>query len=473
MDSERRGERRVDGDEERGAPTSDAPVAVELDGVRKRYGETTAVDGVDLAVREGEFFTLVGPSGCGKTTLLRLVAGFESPTAGTVRFDDADVSGVPPENRDVGVVFQNYALFPHMTVGENVAYGLNFTDPPGGISREERVRELLELVDLAGTADRDPDSLSGGQRQRVAMARALAPGPDVLLLDEPMSALDAQLRERLRVQIKAIQRELAITTVYVTHDQEEALAVSDRVAVMRAGATEQVAPPRTVYCRPATRFVAEFVGDNNVFDGTVTEITEPNRQPTAGEKRRGPSGTPGRIGSSGSTADRVSGGGDASDGERASSGGDASDGDPPSVESHVSTGTDRTIERDKTRPGGESPQETKGVNDRAAKPRIAVVDLDGDHLRIGVGDEPNGSEGVGVGDRVTFCVRPEALRVGVDDGPNVLRAAVESAEFLGETTRVHLDWGGRELLVRTREPVTGEVAVGFDPWDAHVVDTSE
>ena len=471
MGSERRGGRRVDGDEERDAPTSDvltsdaptsdAAVAVELDGVRKRYGETTAVDGVDLAVREGEFFTLVGPSGCGKTTLLRLVAGFESPTAGTVRFDSADVSGVPPEDRDVGVVFQNYALFPHMTVGENVAYGLNFTDPPGGVSREERVRELLELVDLAGTADRDPDSLSGGQRQRVAMARALAPGPDVLLLDEPMSALDAQLRERLRVQIKAIQRELAITTVYVTHDQEEALAVSDRVAVMRAGATEQVAPPRTVYRRPATRFVAEFVGDNNGFDGTVTEITEPNRQPTAEEKRRGPSGTPGPIGSSGSTADRVSGGGDASDGDRSS------------VESHVSTGTDRTIERDKTRPGGESPQETKGVNDRAAKPRIAVVDLDGDHLRIGVGDEPNGSEGGGVGDRVTFCVRPEALRVGVEGGPNALRATVESAEFLGETTRVHLDWGGRELLVRTREPVTGEVAVGFDPWDAHVVDTSE
>ncbi|MGM0683070.1 MAG: ABC transporter ATP-binding protein, partial [Halobacteriota archaeon] len=254
------------------AATDRAPPAVELDGVTKRYGDTAAVDDVSLRVREGEFFTLVGPSGCGKTTTLRLIAGFEEPTAGTVRFFGESVAGVPPEDRDVGVVFQNYALFPHMTVGENVAYGLNFADPPGGVTRDERVAELLELVDLPDAADRDPESLSGGQQQRVAMARALAPGPDVLLLDEPMSALDAQLRERLRVQVRTIQSELGITTVYVTHDQEEALAISDRVAVMRDGAPEQIAPPRTVYREPATRFVAEFVGDNNVFAGRTTDV---------------------------------------------------------------------------------------------------------------------------------------------------------------------------------------------------------
>ena len=248
---------------------TDSPVAVELDGVTKRYGETAAVDGVRFRVREGEFFTLVGPSGCGKTTTLRLIAGFEAPTEGAVRFAGESVAGVPPEDRDVGVVFQSYALFPHMTVGENVAYGLNFADPPEGVTRDERVAELLELVDLPGAADRDPESLSGGQQQRIAMARALAPGPDVLLLDEPMSALDARLRERLRAQVKRIQSELGITTIYVTHDQEEALAVSDRVAVMNDGTPEQVAEPRTVYREPATRFVAEFVGDNNVFAGRV------------------------------------------------------------------------------------------------------------------------------------------------------------------------------------------------------------
>ena len=419
------------------SPGPDAPVAVELEGVTKRYGDTVAVDDVDLAVREGEFFTLVGPSGCGKTTTLRLVAGFETPTAGTVRFDGADVSDVPPEDRNVGVVFQNYALFPHMTVEENVAYGLNFADPPGGVSREERVRELLELVDLEGTADRDPDSLSGGQQQRVALARALAPGPDVLLLDEPMSALDARLRERLRVQVKAIQTELGITTIYVTHDQEEALAISDRVAVMRAGVPEQVAPPRTVYRRPATRFVAEFVGDNNVFDGTVTEIVE--------------------------------------------TGGDGSTADLEPIHEQLSSGNERRYKVGEGRPGEGSPLEAKGVEKSGKSTRTATVDVGGESLRIGVdGTAREGGErrvdadgDLAVGDRVAFCVRPEALRVGVDGGPNVLRTTVESAEFLGETTRVHLDWGGRELLVRTLDPVAGEVAVGFDPRDAHVIDTYE
>jgi thiamine transport system ATP-binding protein len=370
------------------AANTDRPPAVELDGVTKRYGDAVAVDDVSLRVREGEFFTLVGPSGCGKTTTLRLIAGFEGPTAGTVRFSGDSVAGVPPEDRDVGVVFQNYALFPHMTVGENVGYGLNFADPPGGVTRDERVAELLELVDLPDAADRDPESLSGGQRQRVAMARALAPGPDILLLDEPMSALDAQLRERLRLQVREIQSELSITTVYVTHDQEEALAISDRVAVMRDGAPEQIAPPRTVYREPATRFVAEFVGDNNVFAGRVTDLA----------------------------------GGGADGGAR--DGNAANDGD-------VST---------------------------------AAVDVGDETLRVRV----DAAGDLAVGDRLTFCVRPEYLRI--DDGESRLAATVASAEFLGETTRVTLDWGGRDLVVRTRDPLSGEVVVGFDPEDAHVID---
>jgi len=245
-------------------------VDVHLDGVTRAYEDVTALDDVTLDVADGEFFTLVGPSGCGKTTTLRLIAGFESPTAGTVRFGERDVAGVPPEDRDVGIVFQNYALFPHMTVAENVGYGLRFRDPPAGRTRRERVDELLELVDLPGMGDRMPDELSGGQQQRVALARALAPEPQLLLLDEPMSALDARLRERLRVQVKHIQSALDITTVYVTHDQAEALAISDRVAVMNDGRVEQVGSPEAVYREPATRFVAAFVGDNNLFEGVVS-----------------------------------------------------------------------------------------------------------------------------------------------------------------------------------------------------------
>jgi len=240
-----------------------------LEGVSKRYDGTVALEGIDLTIRDGEFFTLVGPSGCGKTTTLRTVAGFETPTEGAVRFDDQEMAGVPPEDRDVGVVFQSYALFPHMSVAENVGYGLRFREPPDGLTVDERVRELLELVDLAGAGDRDPEELSGGQRQRVALARALAPAPDLLLLDEPLSALDARLRESLRRQITRIQSDLEITTVYVTHDQAEALAISDRVAVMNGGRIEQVGRPQEIYRAPATRFVAEFVGDNNVLEGAV------------------------------------------------------------------------------------------------------------------------------------------------------------------------------------------------------------
>ena len=246
------------------------PATVTLSNVRKAYGDTVALDDIDVEIGAGEFFTLVGPSGCGKTTTLRTIAGFERPTRGTVQIDGRDVTGVPPEERGVGVVFQHYALFPHMSVAENVGYGLRFTDPPGGGSTDDRVAELLELVGLPDAGDREPESLSGGQRQRVALARALAPGPRLLLLDEPLSALDAQLRDRLRRTVRRIQRELGITTVYVTHDQAEALAISDRVAVVSDGTVEQVAAPRRLYRRPATRFVAEFVGDNNVFTGRVT-----------------------------------------------------------------------------------------------------------------------------------------------------------------------------------------------------------
>ncbi len=242
---------------------------VTLDGVSVEFGDVSALRDVSLDVASGEFFTLVGPSGCGKTTTLRTVAGFESPTSGTVTIGGTDVTNLDPEERDVGVVFQNYALFPHMSVRENVGYGLRFRDPPGGASRRERVDELLELVDMAGLGDRSPSQLSGGQQQRIALARALAPGPEVLLLDEPLSALDARLRERLRVTVREIQQSLDITTVYVTHDQAEALAVSDRVAVVDDGRVEQVGSPELIYREPATRFVAEFVGDNNVFDADV------------------------------------------------------------------------------------------------------------------------------------------------------------------------------------------------------------
>ena len=248
---------------------------VELADLSVAYGEVTALADVSLSVEPGEFFTLVGPSGCGKTTTLRAIAGFEAPTSGSVRIGDVDVTGLAPEERDVGIVFQHYALFPHLDVRENVAYGLRFRDPPDGASTAERVDELLGLVDLEGLGDRSPETLSGGQQQRVALARALAPGPEVLLLDEPLSALDARLRQRLRVTVREVQRELGITTIYVTHDQAEALAISDRVAVLRAGRVEQVGTPEAIYRDPASRFVAAFVGDNNLLDATVDSLAPP------------------------------------------------------------------------------------------------------------------------------------------------------------------------------------------------------
>lgn len=244
-------------------------VEVRLTGVTKRFGEVTAVDRASFAVGEGQFLALVGPSGCGKTTILRLIAGFERPDEGDILFDGRSVLGLPPEARRVGMVFQNYALFPHMTVAENIAYGLR--SRRGGDKRK-RVEELLRLVGLEGLERRSPGELSAGQRQRAALARALAPEPRLLLLDEPLSALDAKLRERLRLEIRRLQRELGITTIYVTHDQEEALAISDLVAVMNQGRIEQVGSPQEVYHRPETEFVASFIGRGNLLEGVVTEV---------------------------------------------------------------------------------------------------------------------------------------------------------------------------------------------------------
>jgi ABC-type Fe3+/spermidine/putrescine transport system ATPase subunit len=241
-----------------------APVAadVELDAVTKRFGAVAAVDGVDLVVQPGEFLSLLGPSGCGKTTTLRLIAGFERPDEGEVRIGGRDVSRLPPYKRDVNTVFQSYALFPHLTVLDNVGYGLK----QRGLGRRERrarALEMLELVRLAGLERRKPRELSGGQQQRVALARALVMNPQVLLLDEPLGALDLKVRKQLQIELKRIQEEIGITFVYVTHDQEEALAMSDRVAVMNHGRIEQLGPPRDIYDRPATEFVASFIGDTN------------------------------------------------------------------------------------------------------------------------------------------------------------------------------------------------------------------
>ncbi|MBO9555029.1 ABC transporter ATP-binding protein [Cellulomonas sp.] len=240
--------------------------AVRLRGLRKEFGDVVAVDGVDLDVRDGEFLTLLGPSGSGKTTVLRMVAGFELPTAGTVELGGVDVTRRAPFERDVNTVFQDYALFPHMTVLDNVAYGLR-VKRVGRRERTRRAEEALAGVRLAGFGPRTPSQLSGGQRQRVALARALVNRPRVLLLDEPLGALDLKLREQMQVELKAIQRQVGITFVFVTHDQEEALTMSDRIAVFAGGRIEQVGTPADVYERPATPFVAGFVGTSNLLAG--------------------------------------------------------------------------------------------------------------------------------------------------------------------------------------------------------------
>jgi len=371
-------------------------VELRLEGVTKQFGATRAVEDLSVTVADGEFFTLVGPSGCGKTTTLRLVAGLERPDAGTVYLDGEPVAGEawrPPERRDVGVVFQSYGLFPHMSVAENVAYGLRFRDPPTG-TRDERVAELLDLVDMAGMGDRDPAGLSGGQRQRVALARALAPGPGLLLLDEPMSALDARLRESLRREVRSIQRDLDTTTLYVTHDQEEAMATSDRIGVMSDGRLEGVGRPRELYRRPPSRFVAAFLGESNLFDGRVTGVE-------------------------GSGADTDDGTG----------------GDRPGTASAGADG-DRQV--------------TVDVGER-----VFTVAVPGD------GPSP------AVGDRVTVCVRPEAL--SPDETENVLRVQIEGTEFLGGGVRAWGDWAGRHVVVRLADRPGDELRVGFAPSEAHLL----
>ena len=265
---------------------------VELDGVTKRFGDLVAVDDVNLNIEQGEFLTLLGPSGCGKTTTLRCIAGFETPTSGEVRIDGRRVNEVPPFERDTSMVFQSYALFPHMSVGENVAFGLQMQGIPGtdgeGTARgvggalkrlvrregseeiDSRVQRVLSLVELPDMADRDVDELSGGQQQRVALARALVTEPTVLLLDEPLGALDLKLRKNMQVELKNLQKELGITFVYVTHDQEEALTMSDKIAVMNDGRLEQLGDATEIYEEPRTEFVADFIGETNLVRGTYS-----------------------------------------------------------------------------------------------------------------------------------------------------------------------------------------------------------
>ncbi len=245
-----------------------ATESLRLEQITKQFGPVVAVRDFQLTVEEGEFVSLLGPSGCGKTTVLRCIAGFEHPDTGKIYFYGKLVNDIPPEHRDVGMVFQSYALFPNMTVAQNIAFPLKIKGRPRSEQREV-VATLLEMVQLQGLEDRYPRQLSGGQQQRVALARALAKQPKVLLLDEPLSALDAKIREELRVEIRRIQRTLAITTIYVTHDQEEALSISDRVVVMNQGVIQQVDTPANVYRRPATLFVAQFVGTNNLFPGQI------------------------------------------------------------------------------------------------------------------------------------------------------------------------------------------------------------
>ncbi len=263
----------------------------------KRYGEVGAVAGIDLEVESGEFFTLLGPSGSGKTTTLRMIAGFETPTAGSIELAGKDVRGVPPYDRAVNTVFQDYALFPHMTVGENVEYGLRVAS----VHKSERKRrrdEALAMVRLPDYGERKPAELSGGQRQRVALARAIVNRPRVLLLDEPLGALDLKLREQMQSELKSIQGEVGITFVYVTHDQDEALAMSDRIAVFNAGRVEQVSPPVELYEQPATEFVAGFVGVSNLLERDGTRFTIRPEKIQLVDPGRAPNGLvtePGRI----------------------------------------------------------------------------------------------------------------------------------------------------------------------------------
>jgi putative spermidine/putrescine transport system ATP-binding protein len=256
--------------DEAGTTSSGRAVDVSLQGVRKSFGDFNAVDGIDLEILEGEFFSLLGPSGSGKTTCLRMIAGFEQPTEGRIVLRGEDVSGIPASERDVNTVFQDYALFPHMTVFENVEYGLK-VKKVGRAARRERVVQSLKTAQLEELAKRKPSQLSGGQRQRVALARALVNEPRVLLLDEPLGALDLKLRQQMQLELKGIQTRVGLTFIYVTHDQEEALTMSDRLAVLNRGRIEQVGTPAEVYERPTSGFVAGFVGVSNVLSGAAAE----------------------------------------------------------------------------------------------------------------------------------------------------------------------------------------------------------
>ncbi|MES3708669.1 ABC transporter ATP-binding protein [Pseudomonas putida] len=251
--------------------------AIQFTQVSRQFGDVKAVDRVSIDIKDGEFFSMLGPSGSGKTTCLRLIAGFEQPTAGSIRIHGKEAAGLPPYQRDVNTVFQDYALFPHMSVLENVAYGLKVK----GVSKTDRLqraKEALEMVALGGYGARKPVQLSGGQRQRVALARALVNRPRVLLLDEPLGALDLKLREQMQSELKKLQRQLGITFIFVTHDQSEALSMSDRVAVFNKGRIEQVDTPRNLYMKPATPFVAEFVGTSNVLRGDIAHSLTGNAQ---------------------------------------------------------------------------------------------------------------------------------------------------------------------------------------------------
>ena len=263
----------VDHTAEPEAPHDKGGPVIEIDHVTKRFGDYIAVADADFSIAQGEFFSMLGPSGCGKTTTLRMIAGFETPSEGAIRLEGTDVSKTPPNKRNVNTVFQHYALFPHMTVRDNVAYGPRSRRKAAKLKSEEvrrRVDELLETVRLSDFADRKPAQLSGGQQQRVALARALVNYPSALLLDEPLGALDLKLRHVMQFELKRIQREVGITFVYVTHDQEEALTMSDRIAVMNAGNVEQIGTPTEIYDRPATVFVASFIGQANLWSGRQT-----------------------------------------------------------------------------------------------------------------------------------------------------------------------------------------------------------
>jgi spermidine/putrescine transport system ATP-binding protein len=263
----------------------DRSVAIALEGVSKGFGKVAAVDDVSLSIGEGEFFSLLGPSGCGKTTSLRMIAGFVGPDSGRILLHGDDVTHVPPNRRPVNMVFQQYALFPHMSVYDNVAFGLKVKKVPRG-QHEGRIKDILRIVSLEGMEKRRPRQLSGGQQQRVALARALVNSPAALLLDEPLGALDVKLRKQMQLQLKAIQNDVGTTFVYVTHDQEEALAMSDRIAVMNGGRVEQVGAPREIYERPETAFVADFIGSLNAIDLRIDELVGENAVMRFNERER-------------------------------------------------------------------------------------------------------------------------------------------------------------------------------------------